>query len=467
MKTQKSKLIDKAARGDIEAQRLLYARAVESRKRAEALQRATENVRQTEIIKAARTFDPTNIPERVYKATTWAQITKMQGLDQRAKSKDDEDEDAKDEEDEYQAEDSKSEEDADEDEDEDSRAKDDADEDEDEDEVEQSRARAGSKASTPDLWAFGGYLVKGQGPREVYGVVSGPREDLDLQACDPTWLKSALPEWMSRGNIRQMHSGSMPPAGKAKKLVQAADGDWYLTAKILDDSAWKMIQEQVYTGFSVGVKNPIVSKSSQFRNGLINGGSIIEVSLVDYPAYTGSRISTDADRFPILKMAKGGSLKATRGARVYKAADDFVARVGAGNDQGSTNRARITNTNGMPGPKPSDSSFMPGPGPTFDQADLAIVPRWSDPLLQAEGYTLEQAQAFYAWLTGDSGAQAQREGLTSKDLARMHQLIMPSPVTLQFGQPLQAATDSANNRTFDLVQKPIDTQYDRRTNSTF
>lgn len=116
----------------------------------------------------------------------------------------------------------------------------------------------------------------------VNGLVSDDTLDLDQQRCDPTWLSSAVPGWFkSAGNVRLMHQPNA--VGKAKELSQKGTG-WDALIKVTNPQVATDIEEGVLTGLSVGIKNARVDKSLTAPNGLIVGGDIIEVSLVDRPA---------------------------------------------------------------------------------------------------------------------------------------------------------------------------------------
>jgi len=116
----------------------------------------------------------------------------------------------------------------------------------------------------------------------VNGLVSDDTLDLDQQRCDPTWLNSAVPGWFkSAGNVRLMHQPNA--VGKAKELSQKGTG-WNAMIKVTNPQVATDIEEGVLTGLSVGIKNARVDKSLTAPNGLIVGGDIIEVSLVDRPA---------------------------------------------------------------------------------------------------------------------------------------------------------------------------------------
>jgi phage host-nuclease inhibitor protein Gam len=130
----------------------------------------------------------------------------------------------------------------------------------------------------------------------VYGLASGPELDIDGQRMDPEWLQRAMPEWMLWGNIREMHQSKA--VGKAKQYEWTPDGA-YIAAKIIDEEACRKIKEGVYNGFSIGVKNAKLVPDPEAPKGRIVDGKIIEVSVVDYPAYPKAK-------FDLVKAAESG-----------------------------------------------------------------------------------------------------------------------------------------------------------------
>ena len=118
----------------------------------------------------------------------------------------------------------------------------------------------------------------------VYGKVTDATVDLDGQIADPVWSKAALAEWFERAaNIREMHQ----PSAVGKGIELSVEGDaTYLKAKIVDPVAARKVEEGVYTGYSWGAKRPIVvpDPTKKAPGGIIKGGLIVEVSVVDQPA---------------------------------------------------------------------------------------------------------------------------------------------------------------------------------------
>lgn len=134
----------------------------------------------------------------------------------------------------------------------------------------------------------------------VYGKVSDSGVDRDEQICDPTWLKTALPEWYrTGGNIREQHSTLA--AGTAVQYEEKPDGH-YIKALVVDPTSVLKVDTKVLKGFSVGIKRPRVVIDKVARGGRIVDGRIVEVSLVDRPcnpACTLTIVKADAAGRPV------------------------------------------------------------------------------------------------------------------------------------------------------------------------
>ena len=129
-----------------------------------------------------------------------------------------------------------------------------------------------------------GNLTAKRGPdgfMYVKGLATDDTLDLDQQVCDPAWLAKAMPAWMQIGNIREMHGSKA--VGKATEMEKTGTG-FVVTAKVVDPMAATMVDEGIYTGFSVGIKGARVVKDERAPGGRIVDGTIVEVSLVDRPA---------------------------------------------------------------------------------------------------------------------------------------------------------------------------------------
>jgi hypothetical protein len=120
------------------------------------------------------------------------------------------------------------------------------------------------------------------GTLTVYGKATDDALDIDQQICDADWLDRAMPNWFkSGGNIREQHSNIA--AGVAKEYESKADGH-YISALVVDPVSVKKVETGVLKGFSIGIKNPRVTRDKTAANGRIVDGQIVEVSLVDRPA---------------------------------------------------------------------------------------------------------------------------------------------------------------------------------------
>lgn len=132
----------------------------------------------------------------------------------------------------------------------------------------------------------------------VYGKATDDALDRDLQRCDPNWLNEAMPEWYRTGaNVREQHDGKRA-VGVGIGHDIAPDGH-YVKAHIVDPISVLKVKTGVLKGFSIGISNPKVSKSDGAPNGLIDGGSICELSLCDRPSNPGCQLN-------LVKAAKPG-----------------------------------------------------------------------------------------------------------------------------------------------------------------
>jgi len=157
---------------------------------------------------------------------------------------------------------------------------------------------------------FGGLTAKRgeDGYIRVKGLATDATLDLDEQICDPEWLKTAMPEWFLLGNIREMHQSKA--IGKAMEMEQSGTG-YIVEAKIVDSEAARLVEEGIYTGFSVGIKGARVEKSESAPGGMIRSGKIVEVSLVDRPANPSCVIE-------LAKSVKGELVKGSAMADIEK-----------------------------------------------------------------------------------------------------------------------------------------------------
>lgn len=111
--------------------------------------------------------------------------------------------------------------------------------------------------------------------RTVSGYASTECVDLDGEIVSRDAIKAALPGYMVWRNIREMHQ---PSAVGVAKEANIDEKGLFLTAKIVDDEAWRKVVEGVYKGFSIGGR-----KLAKVGN-TITKVDLVEVSVVDRPA---------------------------------------------------------------------------------------------------------------------------------------------------------------------------------------
>ncbi len=116
----------------------------------------------------------------------------------------------------------------------------------------------------------------------VFGKATDDSVDIDQQICDADWLDRAMPAWFKTGgNIREQHSNIA--AGVAKEY-EAKGAEHFIRALVVDPISVKKVENGVLKGFSIGIKNPRITRDAKAANGRIIDGQIVEVSLVDRPA---------------------------------------------------------------------------------------------------------------------------------------------------------------------------------------
>jgi len=125
-----------------------------------------------------------------------------------------------------------------------------------------------------------------EGSRMVYGVfVSDAPVDEFGQPVVLDWdaTRAAVEAWRAWGNIREMHG--LTAAGIAREItLDDAQHVGRVGAYIVDDGAWKKVQNNVYKGFSIGA-TPLRWEIGKGREDpvRVTEYEIVEVSLVDRP----------------------------------------------------------------------------------------------------------------------------------------------------------------------------------------
>jgi phage head maturation protease len=131
--------------------------------------------------------------------------------------------------------------------------------------------------------------ITADGDMFVYGKCTDGRIDADEQIVDPEWSADALSKWFETGaNVRQQHDPKKPVGkGMHIELNRDADGGHWLRAEVVDRDAQRLVKKGVLQAFSVGIMKPKIFAHNKARGGIIKGGEMGEVSLVDRPANSG------------------------------------------------------------------------------------------------------------------------------------------------------------------------------------
>ena len=126
----------------------------------------------------------------------------------------------------------------------------------------------------------------------VYGRATTPAVDTDDQIVDSDFSGKALSDWLATApTLRVQHNPQRDPAGSGVMVEVNKDGDgahWVKGA--VDEPVAKLLVEKGHLrAFSVGIANPTIKRdmTGKARGGIVAGGRIVEVSLVDSPANRG------------------------------------------------------------------------------------------------------------------------------------------------------------------------------------
>ncbi len=129
------------------------------------------------------------------------------------------------------------------------------------------------------------------GSLRVVGKATGPDLDLDEQIIDKDFARKALGEWFRDwGNVRQMHSTSLAPAGKAIGLTETPDG-FDVETKVVEPGAKALVKAKVYQAYSIGISKPRIVNDAVAKRGRVVDGIVSELSLVDFPANPTCRLT--------------------------------------------------------------------------------------------------------------------------------------------------------------------------------
>jgi hypothetical protein len=130
----------------------------------------------------------------------------------------------------------------------------------------------------------------------VYGRASDGRVDSDDQVVAPEWSGEAIKKWLDTGgNVRVQHNPQLLPAGKGVSVEIDRDGDGahWVKSLIVEPTAMKLVRHGVLRAYSVGIARPTIKRdlTGKARGGIVTGGEVAEISLVDRPANDGCGIT--------------------------------------------------------------------------------------------------------------------------------------------------------------------------------
>ena len=117
------------------------------------------------------------------------------------------------------------------------------------------------------------------GTIKVWGVASTEAQDVDGEIVKASAIKSAIPDYMRFGAVREMHQPKA--AGTALEVDVDSAGITKICAHIVDSEAIKKVKTGVYKGFSIGGK---VTGRDEINKTIVTGVKLTEISLVDRPA---------------------------------------------------------------------------------------------------------------------------------------------------------------------------------------
>jgi hypothetical protein len=200
----------------------------------------------------------------------------------------------------------------------------------------------------------------------VYGKATDGSLDSDDQVVDPSWSAKALSDWhgKSGGNVRVQHQALRDPAGRSISIEVDKDGDTghWVKSLIVEPVAKRLVEKGVLTAYSVGIARPVIKRdpTGKARGGIVAGGHLAEISLVDRPA-------NKACGFVLGKSDKNGDLELTgeftgdeEFLAKFAADEDLLVKQGSG-DAGGDPDASADESDGSEA-APADSSSDPGGG---------------------------------------------------------------------------------------------------------
>jgi len=156
----------------------------------------------------------------------------------------------------------------------------------------------------------------------VYGKATTPEVDTDEQVVASAFSGEALKSWLADAPaLRVMHNSTRDPAGSGVQVEVNRDGDGahWVKAAVDEPIAQRLVKRGHLRAFSIGIAKPVIERdmTGKARGGVITGGRIVELSLVDSPANRSCFLE-------LAKAAKDGS--AEWSGKVF-GADDLLTKV--------------------------------------------------------------------------------------------------------------------------------------------
>ena len=127
--------------------------------------------------------------------------------------------------------------------------------------------------------SFGKVEENDDGTLTVEGIASTGARDSAGEIVRPDAMKTALPDYLKWGAVREMHDGSKA-AGTAIDAAVGDDGVTQFSAHVVDPIAITKVKTNVYKGFSIGGK--VLARDPNDKT-IITKLYLVEVSLVDRP----------------------------------------------------------------------------------------------------------------------------------------------------------------------------------------
>ena len=191
----------------------------------------------------------------------------------------------------------------------------------------------------------------GDGDLVVRGVATDGTVDHDDQIVDPQWSAKALDAWIgSGGNVRMAHNAQRP-VGKGLKVEVNKDGTdkHWVTSVIVDRDAQRLVEKGVLTAYSVGISRPVIrhDPSGRARGGIIVGGELAELSIVDRPSNKSSYLE-------LAKAAADGTCEFT--GKMFGTDDEAIRKA---LDEPDVTKSAMTDTWTAPDPATFDVPAVP------------------------------------------------------------------------------------------------------------